>query len=363
MSPPPPAASVQPIDVLAGVLRDARGRLLVCQRPPGKHLAGLWEFPGGKRDPGESRVDALTRELREELGIEVVDARPLCTIRHDYVDTAIRLDAWTVERWRGDPVGLDGQAFAWVPPAQLLSWPLASADRAILTAARLPDGYAITPEPEELDGFVDRIDRLLAGGVRLLQLRGKALAPDRLAALARHCRDSADRHGADLLINGQPILAAELGVGLHLPSDLLRRWHAGTVDHAAEAWLPHRIDGRLAHDATGDRTASPPTRQARGWLAASCHDAVELAMAADLGCDFAVLSPVAATPSHPGAIALGWQGLSALVADSPLPVYALGGVARKDIAEARDRGARGIAGIRAFWPDERRNEWRGTRNE
>lgn len=344
------AASRQAIDVLAGVLRDARGRLLICQRPPGKHLAGLWEFPGGKRDPGESRFDALARELREELDIEVVDARPLTRIRHDYPAAAIRLDAWQVLRWRGEPVGMEGQATAWMTPAQLLSWPLAPADRHILTAARLPDRLAITPEPDPVDqdDFLRRFERLAAAGNGLLQLRARSLPEDGLESLARQCHAVSERHAADLMINGAPALAALLGVGLHLPATMLHRWYAGDVYPGAAPWLStaaqsHGVD-------TTDAAAPGEPRQARGWLAASCHDAGELAMAAAIGCDFAVVSPVRQTGSHPEAVGIGWQRLAELVADSALPVYALGGLRSEDLDSARANGARGIAGISAFWP-------------
>lgn len=343
----------QPIDVLAGVLRDARGCLLVCQRPPGKHLAGLWEFPGGKRDPGESRFEALARELREELAIEVIQAAPLTRIRHDYLAAPIRLDAWQVLRWRGEPTGLEGQAVAWVSPAELPSWPLAPADRHILTAARLPDRLAITPEPDptDLDAFLRGFEKLHAAGIGLVQLRAKALPADTLESLARQCHLLSERHAGDLMLNGEPALAARLGVGLHLPSSLLRRWHAerNRPDSVATPWLRCVTDA--ATDAARDAlpSASSMSRQARGWLAASCHDAEELAMAAAIGCDFALLAPVSATASHPHAVTLGWDRFGELVNDSAIPVYALGGMSQTDGDTARNRGARGIAGIRTFW--------------
>lgn len=341
-----------PMPVVAGILRDRQGRVLLCQRPPGRPQAGRWEFPGGKREAGEDSPRALARELHEELGIRVHDARPLCSIRHDYPGQAIRLEGWQVRRWHGEPTGQEGQAMRWLWPWQVHDQPLADADRPLATALLLPASYAITPEPAgiDTDRFLAGIGHLLGAG-HLVQLRSKVLAAPALAALASSARDLARDRGGDLLINDQPALAARLELGLHLPAARLRQWAAGEHDAAAQAWLPRTADGRLG--VAADSQALPPwprTRQARGWLAASCHSAGELALAARLGCDFATVSPVAATTSHPDAVPLGWQGLAGLVADSPLPVYALGGLGPDDLAPARDHGALGIAAIRAFWP-------------
>jgi 8-oxo-dGTP diphosphatase len=345
------------LHVVAGVLHDGDGRLLLAQRPAGRAHAGLWEFPGGKLEPGETPLAALARELLEELGIELHEAAPLvCATWPGSGGPPVRLEAWTVGRWTGTPEGLDGQGLAWVPPAELERWPMPPADRPVVTALRLPGRYAITPEPDaDADAFCRRVERVLAGGVRLLQLRSKRLDDAALAPLARRCAALADRHGADLLLNARPALAAQLGVGLHLDSASLHRWsalagRAGTGDSALEAWLPRDPDGRPAAGIDLAQGATRPDRAARGWLAASCHDAGELALAAGLGCDFATVSPVAATASHPGATPIGWHGLATLVGASAVPVFALGGVAADQLDRARAAGACGIAGIGAFWP-------------
>ena len=347
-----------PLHVLAGILRDASGRVLLAQRPAGKHLAGTWEFPGGKREAGESSLQALARELLEELGIEIHDAQPLAAITHAYPALHVRLDAWQVTRWTGEPQGLDGQSLAWVPVAELDDWPMPPADRPIVAALRLPSRYAITPEPSvDTAVFLRRFEVLISRGVRLVQLRSKSAGDDALRPLAVRCAAIAERHAADLLINGQPSLALELGCGLHLPASMLRDWAVGAPDDpesalAREAWLPRRASGSSAsaagHETDGNRSTP---RQARGWLAASCHDAEELAMAARIGCDFATLSPVLPTSTHPDSVALDWRGFAELAAQASIPVYALGGMSPRHDADARRHGARGIAAIRAFWPD------------
>ncbi len=102
--------------VVAGILRDAQGRVLLAQRPAGKHLAGLWEFPGGKVEEGEAPVDALARELREEIGIVVESAQPLIGIPHAYPEKTILLDVWRVTRYSGTSHSHEGQRLAWVEP-------------------------------------------------------------------------------------------------------------------------------------------------------------------------------------------------------------------------------------------------------
>lgn len=125
-----------PMHVMAGALIDAGGRVLLAQRPPGKHLAGAWEFPGGKLEPGESPLQGLVRELREELGVEIdpASAVPLTQVPWSYGDRQLLLDTWCVTRWEGVPASLDNQALRWAEPALVDPEALAPADRLILQA-------------------------------------------------------------------------------------------------------------------------------------------------------------------------------------------------------------------------------------
>jgi 8-oxo-dGTP diphosphatase len=130
-----------PIEVVAGALFDAGGRVLIAQRPAGKALAGRWEFPGGKLHAGESPYAGLVRELREELGVEVHAAARLLRYSHDYPDRVVWLDMWTVSAWTGEPRGLDGQALKWVEPGRLVDEDILEADRPIVAALlRLQSG-------------------------------------------------------------------------------------------------------------------------------------------------------------------------------------------------------------------------------
>ena len=126
------------LQVVAGVLAEPAGRVLIAQRPAGRHLAGGWEFPGGKLHAGEARAAGLARELREELGIEVRYARPLIRLRHRYPDREVLLDTWLVQSFTGEPRSLDGQALRWCWRRDLPAARLLPADRPVITALRLP---------------------------------------------------------------------------------------------------------------------------------------------------------------------------------------------------------------------------------
>ena len=126
----PPAV----MHVMAGLLLDTTGRVLLAQRPTGKHLAGFWEFPGGKLEPGETPLAALARELQEELGIQVLGAEPLIRVPWRYDARELLLDAWRVSSWRGEPRSLEGQLLKWLAPVVVEPMTLAPADRVILTA-------------------------------------------------------------------------------------------------------------------------------------------------------------------------------------------------------------------------------------
>jgi 8-oxo-dGTP diphosphatase len=137
-APKPPASVPNPplIHVVAGALFDAAGRVLIAQRPEGKHMAGGWEFPGGKVDEGESALAALRRELREELGIEVHAAEPLIGYEHRYPERRILLDLWLVTRFTGEPQPLDAPALRWVRVDELEAAGLLAADRPMIPALR-----------------------------------------------------------------------------------------------------------------------------------------------------------------------------------------------------------------------------------
>jgi 8-oxo-dGTP diphosphatase len=328
---PPPAVSSNPtgpdrsvptriVEVMAGVIRDARGRILLARRTEGRDLAGLWEFPGGKHEPGESAEDALVRELHEELGIDVELGPPLITVPQLYPDKRLRLDVRIVAHWRGNARGREGQALVWVPPHKLASYAMPPADRPVVAALLQPSHYLVTPTPEDDDAlWLLQLEAALAAGVRRVQLRAPGLDPARWRLLAAQAVERCRHAGAEVLINADAALATELGTGLHLPSALLHAQHQRPL---------------------------PPEQP----LAASCHVLEDLIAAEALGCDFVVLGSVRATPSHPGVAGMGWDTFATLREHVALPIYAIGGLTPDDLDEARAHGAQGVAAIRSLWP-------------
>lgn len=302
------------------MLENARGEILVARRFDHAHQGGLWEFPGGKVEPSEKARDALARELAEELGIAVDAARPLIRVRHDYPDRRVLLDVWRVTAWQGTVRGHEGQELGWIAPDALVGLDMPAADAPIVTAIRLPDRYLVTPPPgADETAFLAMLAASVEAGVCLVGLRAKGLPEARLVSLARRAVAVCRPRGARLLVNAGAGLLAEIDVdGIHL-------------DRA--------------------RLVASSTRPVPGdvLLAASCHDARELRHAERIGVDFAMLSPVAATASHPGAPALGWSRFRELVDEVNVPVYALGGMTPSDLETAWEHGAQGIAGIRALW--------------
>jgi 8-oxo-dGTP diphosphatase len=306
------------IDVAAGVIERADGRVLLAGRPAGKPWAGYWEFPGGKIEAGESVRAALTRELHEELGIELDAADPWLTQVYAYPEKTVRLHFLRVHRWHGEPHGREGQQLSWEDPAAVAVAPLLPANDRIMRSLGLPALYAITQAGKHgVEAFMPRLRTALERGVRLVQVRERGLGGTAHESFARAVVTLAHGHGARVLVNGDAELAQRVGAdGVHLKAAQLM-----------------------------GLTAPPPA----GLWAASCHNAAELARAAELGADFVALSPVLATASHPGEAGLGWQRFETLIRDYPLPVYALGGMKPELLATARAHGAHGMALLSGIW--------------
>ena len=307
--------------VVAGVLIDPRGRILLARRPHGTEEAGLWEFPGGKVEPGESPETALARELREELGIDVDVGAPLMEVPQRMPTRLLRLDVRRISAWRGgNPKGCEGQSLAWVQPEKLTRYHMPAPDRPVVAALLQPDRLLVTPEPGDDDAtWLAGLDAALASGVQRVQFRVRDGDHARRRRLLEQTVLRCGRAGAEVLVNDDPTLAREFDIGLHLRAAQLR-------EHA-------------------ERPVAQGVR-----LSASCHDASELGMAQELGCDFVIVGPVRVTATHPGKDGIGWAGFEALRAQSALQMYAIGGLRPDDIAEARRHGAQGIAAIRALWP-------------
>jgi 8-oxo-dGTP diphosphatase len=306
------------VEAAVAVILREDGQVLLGQRPEGKPWAGWWEFPGGKIEVGETPFHALQRELHEELGIEAIEAYPWVTRTFAYPERTVRLRFFTVRKWHGEPHGRENQQLSWQMPAAITVGPLLPANEPIMGALQLPTVYAISNLAEMGEAkFLTALENALAQGLRLVQVREKSLEPSALEAFAKRVIALCQPCGARVMLNAATEVALEVGAdGVHL--------------NAA-------------------RLMAVREKPAGLLCAASCHDATELAKAASLGLDFALLSPVMPTLSHPDTTPLGWAGFGRLVHEYPLPVYALGGLQSQDMLAAWEHGAHGVAMQRAVW--------------
>lgn len=306
------------IHVVAGVIQDARGRILLARRTETRDMPGLWEFPGGKREPGESSEDALVRELQEELGIEAQVGEWLMEVPQLYPDKRLRLEVRRIDGWKGQPRGREGQALTWVSPEKLERYSMPPADLPVVAMLRQPEHYLVTPEPgADEERWLERVGQLLRAGVRRMHLCTRGRDPARRAHLVERVLAQRGRNPVQLLLEGDIALARELGIGVHL-----------------DAMQLGALDGRPL-------PAGQP-------VAASCHDLPSLQQAQRIGCDFAVLGPVLSSVSAPAA-PFGWEAFEAMREKVSLPIYAGGGLHPSHLAEARRHGAQGIAALRSLW--------------
>ena len=306
------------IAVVAAVLQQPDGRFLLAQRPPGKAYAGYWEFPGGKVEDGETAAAALSRELHEELGIDVISAYPWLIREFDYPHAAVRLNFFRVRAWHGEPQSREAQAFAWQRLEAIDVAPLLPANGPILQALGIPETYGITGfAATEYQQALGLIENALKQGLRLIQVRGKDWPPELFARYVDDIVTRAQACGARVLDNADAELARRSGAdGVHLTARHLLE-HTGRPDFAL--------------------------------VGASCHSAEELCRAEAVGADFAVLGPVLPTPTHPDAVLLGWRGLQELAMDTRIPLFALGGLTPGNREQALLSGAHGLAMVRGAW--------------
>jgi 8-oxo-dGTP diphosphatase len=321
-------------EVAVGIVFREDGQVLIGQRLAGKPYAGWWEFPGGKFEAGEGAAQALARELDEELGVQVLESQPWVVREHVYEHAHVRLHFRRVVRWRGTVTSREGQAFVWRPPGAIDVAPLLPAAIAPIRWLGLPAEYAISNAAElGADRFLALLQYRLVDSrqpLRLLQLREPRLPAQEFDLLLERTVAALRAAGARLLVSSRHPRHA---------------WQLASMATGGGVHLTSRDLQALAASSGGPAAARPDL----ALVGASCHDHADLAAAGVIGADLAVLGPVMTTASHPDGAPIGWDAFEQIIAATPVPVYALGGLDRRDVAAATRRGGQGIAAQRSAW--------------
>ena len=313
------------IFVAAGLILKPDGQLLLGQRPADKPWPGWWELPGGKIETGESVLQALARELKEEIDIEVTEATHWVRYTHEYPKNIVHLSFCKVTGWTGTPRGLENQQLAWVNPKETLEvGPLLPATEPPLRWLRLPERYLLTSinTPDNLPMFVDSMRQAVAAGVGMVQFREPAWA-------ARCGHDATLEHAFETVLSecrarNVPCLVNSV--------------------HPSHWWT--RADGVQVR--AQDLPQIDRNSLEGKWVGASVHSARDVEQARQHGVDFAVLGHVLPTPSHPEQAALGWDEFARLAQNAGMPVYAIGGQSGATLHQAQQYGAHGVAAIRGL---------------
>lgn len=328
-------------DCPKGSIHKTEPSILIAKRADHQHQGGLWEFPGGKVEAGETVQYALQRELEEELGFpaDIEQMWPLIRIPFHYPDKSVLLDVWAVygagdfKNQMGndvEAVGKEGQPLVWVKQSELSKYQFPAANKAILDALSLPTKIAITLDNADPKGILKQVANTLQHHQPIwIQLRAPSLDQQQYTQLAMQLYGLCHEAGSKLIWNcSLDWYQIAFADGLHLSAE------RGKI---------------LANNKLTSAERPIPNNQ---WLSTSCHNADEL-KDAQKWADYALISAVNKTQTHPNAEPLTWDGFETLTAESQIPCYALGGMSVSDLTvsdltTAQMKGGQGIAGIRCF---------------
>ena len=306
------------IRVVAGIIFRADGSFLLAQRPSGKVYSGFWEFPGGKIEPHESAEAALARELEEELGIVPTSCYPWVTKNHHYEHGHVNIQFFKVTEWSGELQSRESQKIKWQTVGRIDVEPLLAPNIPVIRSLGYPSVYLITNLQEMgEDSFFKSLRQAVLRNPFMIQIREKNLSSHDLEVFSKEVIKICRSRDIKILINGDELMASRVFAdGVHVNSVTLN---------------------------------SIQKRPEFPICAASCHSKKELQKAEQLGFDFAVLSPVSWTASHPDSVPLGWDVFQSEISGIGIPIFALGGMSPSDLTSAWARGAAGISMMRACW--------------
>ena len=307
--------------VAIGIVENKHGRVLISQRPENVHLGGLWEFPGGKLEAGESFKSALRRELYEEVGISIAAIKKIIDYSFAYADRNIFFQVFKVLTYRGNVDAKENQVLKWIDKEQLRSEDFPPANKAILKAIRLPPEYMIADQACLGSHLMATVEKNLQAGVSICQYRAHQLNKTEYVSMATQMRDLCAQYNAQMVSNCDLDWVSDISPhGIHLTSRRLASEFKNVTDIAARAL----------------------------FFSAACHTQQEVEMANQLAVDCLLIGPVLQTSSHPAVKSLGWKSFNRLCVKANRPVYALGGMNHEHKASAWGYGAQGIAAITAF---------------
>lgn len=311
------------VHVAVAVINDSHGQFLIAKRANESHQGGLWEFPGGKVEAGESVLEALRREIFEEIGIKFIQATPLIRICHNYSDKRVLLDVWSISEYTEKAFAKENQEVRWVSQDDIPKYKFPAANNAIIKAIQLPDKYLITGEFQNENELLTRTQSALDEGIRLIQFRAHELEKDTYLKYAENIYKMCQKYKAKLLLN--------------TPFNVYVNKHAEIISDGL-----HLTAKELVSFIREDLFSGL-------LISASTHNEKELQLAEERNIDFVVLSPVNKTKSHPNSIPLGWGNFHKLTEQATIPVFALGGMTKNDITTAKEYGGQGVSGISTFW--------------
>jgi len=313
------ANQLKPILVVVGVVQHPlTKKILITKRTEKQHLAGLWEFPGGKVELGEGLFQALQRELIEEVGITINAAHPLKQITHHYSEQSVCLNFWMISAFKGEATSKENQKLEWVDIDQLHKFEFPEANKPIIESLPLATCWMITPdcELEKLDEFVDALSySIKKHHITMVLFRSKLLNDQDYYLIYERLKPYLKTLRCRLILNREAI-NEEICDHWHLTSKQLYLYKARPIN--------------------------------KGILSASCHTIEDIRQAEKLDINFILLSAVKKTSSHPEGGILGWSQFKKMAYQTVIPIYALGGVDRDDMTLAQYHGAIGIAGISTF---------------
>ncbi len=309
------------VHVVIAIIENVDQEVLVSKRKPDAHLGGLLEFPGGKVEVNETPVEALQRELEEEVNIESLSFSPLIQIPFSYSDRKIILDAYLVNDYSGIISANERQEIHWKKIPSLDADQFPAANHGVIRALQLPKLFSVTPDySQNSENFLINFKKVVSNQVvKIIQLRAHELDDTEYLELARQCVDICKDNEVKLILNRDVGSDINLDIsGVHLRSDVLLK------------------------------TKKRPLT-AKHLVGASCHNKLEVDQASKLGLDYIFIGPVIEKNFSENSETLAWPGFFELAKRSSIPAYAIGGLNKDDVDECVRNGGQGIAAIRSIW--------------